>query len=148
MAKKITLDSRAEPLYSILGISCHLQDYRLSFLLNRKLRFGLRRTEDIYGVFSLYIFRDEECRVNYYLISNRGDEKALFPEHRQTDFIMLLEGPVKKAQLNKMLSAIKAIPNVLTAFEFNGDNLKNFPGFLSDLEMHMMNIHKKKTGSH
>ncbi|MEI7490783.1 MAG: IPExxxVDY family protein [Bacteroidota bacterium] len=144
MAKKIMLESRSEASFlTIAGVSCHLKDYRLSFMLNQKLHAGFRKMDDLPGNYSLYYFVDEECRNPYYLISNRNEEKILFPELKQTDFILMVEGPFKKIQLNRLLSSVKAIPNVLTAFEIKPESLKNFPGFLADLEIHFMNIKKE-----
>ena len=140
MTKKITLDARTEPLLSILGISCHLPDYRLSFLLNQSLRTSFRKTEDFQGLYSLYTFRDEETRIMYYLLGNQSEEKVLFPEIRQTDFILILEGPVKKASLSKLATLIRSIANVLAVFELDLKTIKNYQAFLTDLEMHFLNL--------
>jgi hypothetical protein len=143
MAKKIMLESRAEASYfTIAGISCHLPDYRLSFMVNQNLPASFRRMDDFGGSYSLFFYRDDECRNSYYLISNRSEEKALFPELKQTDFIMLVEGPFKKVQLDRLLKTIRTIPNVLTSFEIKAESLRNFSGFLSDLELHFMNINR------
>ena len=143
MAKKILLESHTEPSYfTLAGVSCHLKDYRLSFLLNRKLPAGFKKMDDFTGNYSLYFYFDEECRNSYYLISNRSEEKVIFPELKQTDFILLVEGPFKKTRLDRLLKAIRTIPNVLTAFEIQVGTLKNFSGFLSDLELHFMKIKK------
>ena len=148
MAKKIMLESRSEASYfTLAGVSCHLKDYRLSFLLNQKLQAEFKKMDDLPGEYSLYYYADEECRNTYNLISNRNEEKVLFPELKQTDFLLLVEGPFKKVQLDKLLKAIRTIPNVLTTFEIQMGTLKNFPGFLSDLELHYMNI-KKDHRSH
>ncbi|MCX6286934.1 MAG: IPExxxVDY family protein [Bacteroidetes bacterium] len=141
MAKKIMLESRAEAsFFTLAGVSCHLKDYRLSFLLNQNLHTGFRKMDDLTGNLSLYFYLDEECRNSYYLICNRSEEKVLFPELKQTDFVMLVEGPFKKTQLDRLLKTIRAIPNVLTAFEIQVSSLKNFSGFLADLELHLMKI--------
>lgn len=143
MAKKIMLESRSEASYfTLAGISCHLKDYRLSYLLNHKLQSGFKKMEDLPGEYSLYFYADEECRNTYNLISNRNEERVLFPELKQTDFLLMVEGPFKKVQLDKLLKAIRTIPNVLTAFEIQIGTLKNLAGFLSDLELHYMNIKK------
>lgn len=148
MAKKIMLESRSEAsFFTLAGISCHLKDYRLSFLLNRELEASFKKVDDLPGDYSLYFYADEECRNSFYLISNRNEEKVLFPESKQTDFLLLVEGPFKKIQLDKLLKAIRTIPNVLTSFEIQIGTLKNFPGFLTDLELHFMNI-KKDNKSH
>lgn len=144
MAKKIILESRSDPsFFTIIGISCHLKDYRLSFLLNQNMPADFKKMTDFPGVFSLYFYVDEECRNSFYLLSNRNEEKLLFPELKQTDFIMLLDGPVKKARRDRMLKTIRAIPNVLTAFDIQVGSLKNFTGFLADLELHFMAISKE-----
>jgi hypothetical protein len=144
MAKKFTLDARPEPAYyTLAGISCHLKDYRLSFLLNQAMGCDFIKMEDLPGGYSLYFYRDEECRNTYSLISNRSAEKILFPGLKQTDFILLVEGPYKKSQLNRLVNNLKTIPNILTAFEIQAQSLKNFAGFLDDLELHFMNIRKK-----
>jgi hypothetical protein len=144
MAKKILLESPAEPSsFTIIGISCHLKDYRLSFMLNQSLPAGFKKMEDFPGVFSLYLYRDEECRNSFYLLSNRNEERILFPELKQTDFIMLVDGPFKRARLDRMLKTIRAIPNVLTAFDIQVGSLKHFPGFLADLELHLMAISRE-----
>ena len=141
MAKKFMLESRAEPsFYTLAAVSCHLKDYRLSFLLNQKLPAGFRKMDDFHGNYSLYFYLDEECRNSYYLVSNRSEEKVLFPELKQTDFVILVEGQYKKNQINYLISTIKSIPNVLTTFEIQAESLKNFSGFLADLELHFLNF--------
>jgi len=144
MAKKFTLEARPETAYyTLAGISCHLKDYRLSFLLNQAIGCNFIKMEDLPGGYSLYFYRDEECRNAYSLISNRSAEKLLFPALKQADFIMLVEGPYKKSQLNRLINNLKAIPNILTAFEIQAQSLKNFASFLDDLELHFMNIRKE-----
>ena len=141
MAKKFILETRSEPAYfSLAGISCHLKDYRLSFLINQKLLTGFRKMDDFAGKYSLYLYRDEECRNSFYLICNRGEETLLFPELRQADFLLLVEGPFKKVQLERLLRNLRTISNILASFEIQIGNLKNFQGFLDDLEMHFMKL--------
>ncbi|MCX6280600.1 MAG: IPExxxVDY family protein [Bacteroidetes bacterium] len=141
MAKKMMLESRAEPsFFTLAGVSCHLKDYRLSYLLNKKLPAGFRKLDDLPGNYSLYLYEDVESRNIYYLICNRSEDKVLFPELKQTDFILLVEGPFKRTQLNRLISSIKAIPNVLMAFDIKPESLKNLSGFLADLELHLMEI--------
>ena len=48
-----------------------------------------------------------------------------------------------KAQKDRMLKNIKGITHVLTAYEVNIGQLKNFDVMLNDLELHFMNIHKE-----
>jgi hypothetical protein len=153
MAKKILLDTRSEPArYSLFGISCHLKDYRLSFLLNQKLELALIKMDDftmiagqgkVPDIFSFYFCRDEDHYNAYYLVSNRGQEGVLLPDLKQTDYLLLVEGPFKKNQSDKLLDVIRSIPNVLTAFGIRFETIRNYESFLTDLELHFMNIVKE-----
>jgi hypothetical protein len=143
MAKKVFLESRAEPtLFTLFGISCHLKDYRISYHLNHKLELSLVKMDDFLG-YSFYFCRDEDHFNSYYLLGNRGQESILLPDLKQTDFILLLEGPVKKAQKEQLLEKIRGIQNVLTAYEVRFETIKNYSQMLTDIELHLMNILKE-----
>ncbi|MCK9421633.1 MAG: IPExxxVDY family protein [Bacteroidales bacterium] len=145
MVKKIPFNSRSEPSqYTLFGISCHLKDYRLSYLLNAKLDLEFTKMDDFQG-FSFYFCRDEELFNIYYLLSNRIPESILLPELKQTDFLLIVEGPMKKINKDRLLQNIKAIPNVLTSFEIRFTTIKNYENMLADLEIHCMKIKKNST---
>ena len=143
MAKKVVLETRSEPiLFTLFGISCHLKDYCLSYYLNQKLDLEFVKMDDFQG-YSFYFCRDDDCFNSYYLLGNRGQEAILLPDLKQTDFLLLLEGPVKKPQKERLLEKIKGIQNVLTAFEVRFETIKNYNSMLTDLELHLMNILKE-----
>jgi hypothetical protein len=154
MAKKVFLEIRSDPAYyTMIGISCHLKDYRLSYLLNQELEFKFSRIEDlmaflpgkkIQAEFALYYFRDEDRFNTYCLLANRSQEAVLVPELRQTDFLLLVEGEFRKAQKDPVLKAIRSIPNVLTSYEIRLAEVKNIDSLLTDIEMHLMNVLKEK----
>jgi hypothetical protein len=150
LAKKFHIETRSEPaLFTLVGISCHLKDYRLSYLLNQQLELAFGKMEDLMFApvqskepdsFSFYLCRDEDRFNTYYLLSNRGQETLLAGELKQADFLLLVEGPFKKSQLDALLGSVKKIPQVLTAFEIRFSTVKNFENILIELEMHLMNI--------
>lgn len=143
MARKVMLETRAgQTLFTLFGISCHLKDYRLSFHINQALDLQLVKMDD-FRDFSLYLYRDEDYFNVYYLLGNRAPEAILAPDLKQTDFLLLVEGPFKKAQKDKLLAGIRAIPNVLTAFEVKFEAVRNINAVLTDLELHMMEIQKE-----
>jgi hypothetical protein len=142
MAKKVILDTKSESiLFTLIGISCHLKDYRLSFHLNQALELSLVKLDDFHG-YSFYFCRDEDSYNSYYLLGNRGQDSILFPDLRQTDYLLLLEGPVKKPRKEYLLNTIRSIPNVLTSFEVRFETIKNYNSVLTDLELHLMSILK------
>jgi hypothetical protein len=93
--------------------------------------------------YSFYYCRDEDRYNIYYLLGNRGQDNILFSGLKQTDYIMLVEGPFKKIQKDKLLENIRSIQNVLTAFEIRFETIKNYETVLIDLEIHLMNIQKE-----
>lgn len=150
MAKRVLLDIHSTPAwYTLLGISCHLRDYRLSYLMNESLGFRLVRLTDMPYLppgskepvlFSLYRWKDDDQYNVYYLITNRSEDTLLVPQVRQADFLLLVEGPFKKKQQDDLLSKIRRIPNVLTAFGIQFSSVRNYENLLTDLELHLNDI--------
>jgi hypothetical protein len=153
MAKKFHIETRSEPaVFTLIGISCHIKDYRLSFLLNQEPELGFVKMEDLVVTtaasrepdnFSFYFCRDEDRFNTYYLLSNRGQESILVTELKQADFLLLVEGPFKKSQLDALLASIRKITQVLACFEIRFSAIKNFENLLTDLELHLMNINRE-----
>ena len=154
MSKKIFLEIRSEPaIFTLIGISCHLKDYRISFLLNKHLGLDFLKLEDLKitltdkkdpAEFSRYLYYDEDYFNSYYLISNRNEEYVLAPEIKQVDFLLIVEGEFKKAQKDRLIRSIRNIPNILAAYEIKFAEIKNYEAILNDIEMHLINITKEK----
>jgi hypothetical protein len=149
MAKKVYLDARDAPVYfTLVGISCHLKDYRLSYLLNYHLPAEFTRLEDLRVIppaqkdpseFSFYYFRDDDHFNTFSLLTNRNQESVLIPEMKQTDFLLIIEGEFKKARKDTLLKNLRSVPNVLTSYEIKFTEIKHYENLLSDLELHTMN---------
>src|ERR1035437_3336408 len=153
MSKKIYLDVRSEPaVFTLLGISCHMKDYRISFLLNKHLGYDFQKMEDLNitlaskknpAEFSLYYYHDEDYFNKYYLLANRSQDLVMAPEIKQVDFLLLIEGEFRKALKDRLIKSIREIPNVLTAYEVKFAEIKNYETLLNDMEMHFMKITKE-----
>ncbi len=140
MPRKFIPENRGHPvLITLFGISCHAPDYQLLFYLQKQLSLEFERSDNFRN-HSFSIFRDDNEFNYYYLIGNRSEDAILVPEFRQVDFLLLVEGPCKKAQRDYFLKEIKTIPRVLMAFEIRTETIKNFELFLNDLEMHISAI--------
>ena len=64
-------------------------------------------------------------------------------ETEQVDFLLIVEGELKKARKDSLIKAIRAIPSVLLAYEINFAEIRNYETLLNDMEMHFMNIRKE-----
>ncbi|NQV01037.1 MAG: IPExxxVDY family protein [Bacteroidia bacterium] len=148
MAKRVFLEVHSEPTYyTLLGLSTQLKDYRLSFLLNKLPGFRFTRFEDLTVnlpdaeepvPFSLYTCYDEEGFNTYTLLSNRSGNYFLIPALRQTDYLLMIEGPFKKQQKETLIKALRTIPNMLLAAEINPSLIKQYESLITDLELHIM----------
>ena len=153
MSKKILLDIRSEPaIFTLIGISCHMKDYRISFLLNKHLGSDFLKMEDLKialnnkkdpAEFSCYYYPDEDYFITYYLVANRNQEFVLAPEIKQVDFLLIVDGEFRKAQRDRLIKSIRNIPNILTAYEIKFAEIRNYETLLNDMEMHFMKIKKE-----
>ena len=143
MAKKILIETRSEPaLYTLIGISCHLRDYHLIYLINEKLDLAFAKEEDFQG-YPFFFCRDENIFNTYYIIGNRGAGAILMPDRKEADYLLLIEGPFKKSQKDQLLKNLRHIDKIQMSFEIKPETVKNIETLLNDLELHFMNILKE-----
>jgi len=148
-AHKISIDDDLGKDYSLIGISCHLKDYRLVYNINKTLECDLKKYNDliIYPVkgkkknsYSFYHCQDDYLEIN--IISNRNPNGVLITEHKQIDYILLLRGQNISKPKKLIIKSVLQIPSVLTSFEIDINSIKNVDIIFSDLELHLMEIHR------
>ncbi|MCB0380941.1 MAG: IPExxxVDY family protein [Flavobacteriales bacterium] len=129
---KFTLNIEEDYDFSLIGISCHAKDYRLCYELNKILEIDLVRGEDLdidskntKANYALYDYIDEENFIDYYLISNRSNKGFLIPEHKSTDFFLLLKGASNDDIIENIINKISEIQLVLTSFQIDVNSLKS-----------------------
>ena len=121
---KYKLDLDYDYSFALIGICSHLQDYRLCWALNKSLGLDLYRLDKSIEMlrgehcnqFFVYRFEDEEDHVSYSLIGNKTHGSVLVPEHKQADYFLKIEGGMPD-EIGLIINKIKAVKNVLTAFE-------------------------------
>ncbi len=127
------LSSESEQSYSLLGISSHENDYRISWALNQHLGFHFCKIENHsffnpkFGEkleFSQYVFMDDENSHTYRLISNRCDNGFLLEEYKNIDFFLLVDS-IEKSQVQQLVIQVKTIPFVSAVFPIDFGLLKN-----------------------
>lgn len=149
--RKLILDDIIEDIdYTLIGIHCSIEDYRLAYLLNQFLNLKLKRKDsdieyDDTSSYSLFEWQDEKQLTIWNLVSNiskievkhaidmnslfSNEEKFtktqhLIPEYKKVNFILKIsDNPnvsIEKSILNKILS----IPQVVTAYNIDANQLK------------------------
>lgn len=157
MAKrKNTLSLTQEYQVSLIGISCHMKSYRLSFNINRALNFSLQRIDDFeiplnsgqeMLCFPLLAFNDENLKNHFCLISNHHPQGKLIPSMRQVDYFLIAKNPVDKFTREKMLQRLRSISQVVAAYEINPNGSKDLDLLIEEMELHLLMSQKKKPSS-
>ena len=153
MPKKLRLDIGYDNDYILIGIASHLRDYRLIWAMNLKMQLDLKKMEDLkifqdkkneFNTFSLFFYEEPHKYKTYYLISNSGEKGLLFPEHKQTNYFLLIKGNITSEKKIELVKNIYTIVNILTVHTISLSTIKNIDNFFSDLELFMLEMSKKK----
>lgn len=150
--KLILDDFLDEHDYGLIGIHCSIEDYRLAFFLNKYLKINLsRKHKDLdfnnqvhYPMFEWY---DERKLITWNLVSNSCKVESqliessvslfsnpqtttkthyLIPEYRKVNyFLKITEEDIRETKTKRTLNQILNIPQVVTAYNLNPDNLKS-----------------------
>lgn len=128
---KLTLELEEDYEFELIGINCHVKDYRLCWEINEALNLDFIKEEDYEIInkgqkrqYSFYAYLDEENYIDYYLISNRGSQGRLIPEEK-SDFLLLIKGNIQSEELNQIKLKLPKIKNILTAYPIKVDKLKS-----------------------
>jgi hypothetical protein len=153
MPRKLKLDSSLDRDFTLIGIASHHRDYRLIWSVNEKMNLHLVKLEDLrifndkkneFQEHSLFYYDEPQTFKTYFFITNTGEKGNLFPEQRQTNFFLLIKGNVSEALRTDIVKSIYTIGIVLTVHGIPLLSIKNIDNFLSDLELHMLELQKKE----
>ena len=131
---RLTLDIEDEYDFSLLGISCHAKDYRLSWAMNKALDIELEKDKAVFNDmqeeenqdgFAMHSYYDEDNLLNYYLISNKSEGKILVEEYPQFDFIFKLSGSQHDFEILYKKQLIQNIDLVLASIQLDTMKLKS-----------------------
>ncbi|HMW96007.1 MAG TPA: IPExxxVDY family protein [Flavobacteriales bacterium] len=119
---KHKLDMDPDPEVMLIGISCHENDYRLCWALNRELGINLaRRSSDVtapgpeklasYSAFD----HDDEHEAHWTLVHNHSNDGVLLKEHKQADYFLIVDesAPITPQEL---IERVRRTEFVLTAY--------------------------------
>ena len=144
LRRKLKVPS-ADADFILAGISCHLKDYRLVYNMNKKLGFDFKKLKDfvIYKQedelkYSFYYYLDPDRQKEYFFVSNHHPESKLIKELKQTDYFLVIKGEADNKNIITMIGKIGKIPGVLAAFRADHKKIRDFPLFIQDLELQMI----------
>lgn len=124
---RIQLEDNTDEEYTILGIVSTEADYKLSQLLNNKLKISLKNNKslDIPGVngmnmsFSRYSDTSGSSEITYNLISNRSDENYLLKKLKNIDYFFQIHYNDNKCDIKLLTSTLREIEKITAVFRLN-----------------------------
>lgn len=120
---KHKLEMEPDPEVMLIGISCHVKDYRLCWALNRTLGINLaRRDSDItdpgpekLASYPVFDHLDEESQAHYVLVNNHCTDGVLIKEYHQADFFLIVDEAAPHSP-TELIDQVRKTEFVLTAF--------------------------------
>jgi len=155
---KHTLEISYDYDFLLIGISSHEKDYRICWALNKKLGIDLVKQDSLEikgkkqttpSYFSFFIFDKEEDFLEYSVIANFSENKALvtkentlfneddtskkdqsenellIPEQKQMNYFFMVRGEVDDDEAEELVKSIKEIDVVQTAIRIDVTQLKS-----------------------
>ena len=125
------LDVEPDPEVHVIGISSHVNDYRLCWSLNLSLGIALtRRDRDILDSsaegtsrHAAFDHDDPETQVRYTLVNNRGGAGPLIKDQRSADYFLVVDEQAPEAP-EELLERVRAAEFVLAAYPVPFDQLR------------------------
>ena len=153
MKSTLILKSGMEKNYVLIGIACHLKEYRLCWALNEKLGLKLKRIEDLMvspegkrkeeNRHPVFHYEEMKRDEQYFLVGNHGPSGELIEKKIHADYLIFIKDIAVKGGASLLISEIKKIEHVLTAFKIPLQKDTSLGQVLSDLELHL-NEHNRK----
>lgn len=144
-------ESIDEMQYTLIGIHCRLEDYRLAYLLNKYLGISLKRRKTDLDLnngkesYSIFEWEDKRHLVAWNLVSNvckteeiqKKEHKSLFgaqnkitktlhllPDYKTVNYLIKVDTEFSKSKAKYVLDGILSIPQVATAYSIDPEQLK------------------------
>jgi hypothetical protein len=154
MKNKLVLDFVFGNEFTLIGIACHLKDYRFCWLLNNHLTINLRKIKDFSPdqndteqAFSFYYCSDPNRDETFFLLGNHSQGGEILDKYAQTDYFLLIQNLVFPGGSKALVAEIKKITQVLTAFEIDFKKFNEGQNLLSAIEIAFLEYQKEEKKS-
>ena len=131
---KILLEEEFDFDFKLLGISSHVQDYRICWAINKTLDLDLIKLDEeiiirvVKGeepiTFSTYYYMNEDSEVEFELISNRYEQGYLIPEMRTADYFLKISDYFED-DLDEIIRELRKSNLINMAFEVDINSLRS-----------------------
>jgi hypothetical protein len=130
---RIQLDDHTDDEFVIFGLVSTEADYKLSQLLNKKLKITLRNvnTIDLKEVgrmklsFSRYSDTSSSPEITFNLISNRSDKDYLLKKLKKIDYFFRINSFADRFNIEQLTSTLREIDRITAVFRLDPLEIKD-----------------------
>jgi len=137
MATKFIESESSKTVFHFFCINTSLNDYHFCWALNEVLNLNLTRIEDITiddsSLHTFSVFQDNTSNplLSYSLLSLKTENGMLMKDLTGFDFLLCVDGKINKKEIDKLITLIANIKNVLLIT--NLENKKTKATTIADL---------------
>lgn len=142
------LSLEIEEDFTLIGIHCYEEDYKLAYLLNKQLNYSFYKSKDKLDFvnpkkeFDFFKYKNEKEFITLYLINNKDihqksekitnslfNEKYtsinyLIPEYQKADYLLKIKGGSNEL-VNELIKKLKNIKQVIASYPIDTQKLKS-----------------------
>jgi len=130
---KFQLDDQKNEICAFLGIVSAEADYKLSFLLNKKLKLALKNVKnlEVAGengsnlMFSRYSDTSGAPGITCNLISNRSDKDFLLKKLKNIDYFFQVHSYGDKCNIEQITDSLREIDSITAVFRLVPEEIKD-----------------------
>ena len=130
---KILLNDKTDDEYVFWGIVSSEADYKLSQLLNKKLKLALKNSKPLDIAenngeklsFSRYSFTSLSPEISYYVISNRSGKDYLLKKLQKIDYFFLVHNNENFCNVEFITNALREIEKITAVFRLDPKDIKD-----------------------
>jgi hypothetical protein len=128
---RIQLDNDPTTEDALFGIVSPEPDYKLSLVLNKKLKISLRNNSPVIidpsrdnQVFSRFSWHDSSSDESYNLVANRSGSNFLLKNLKNIDYILRVHEPERNKSIERVKSALKGTESITALFLIDPKTIK------------------------
>jgi hypothetical protein len=127
---RLKLDIDDSDDFTLLGLVCSDPDYKISLLLNNKLKISLRniqaiKPDDEEVSFSNFSNIKNPGDLVYSLISNRSGKHYLLNKLKNIDYLLQVQAPDEEFDKEKLIADLRGTESITAVFNIDIKNLKD-----------------------
>jgi regulator of sirC expression with transglutaminase-like and TPR domain len=130
---KVLLNDKTDEEYILFGIVSSEADYKLSQMLNKKLKLALKNSKSLdiaendgeKMIFSRYSYISASPEINYNLISNRSGKDYLLKKLKKIDFFFQFHKNENYCDTEQITNALREIEKITAVFRLDPKEIKD-----------------------